>query len=115
MLGHPKLGASWEGFAIEHVLGELATRDAYYWATHGGAELDLMVHLAGKRFGFEFKYADAPGSSRSMHVAIRDLSLEHLWVVYPGRHDYPLDEKISVLSIDSIPKLAARLRLGGQP
>jgi len=115
MLGHPKLGASWEGFAIEHVLGELATRDVYYWATHGGAELDLMVHLAGKRFGFEFKYADAPGSSRSMHVAIRDLSLEHLWVVYPGRHDYPLDEKISVLSIDSIPKLAARLRRGGQP
>ncbi|HEX5719945.1 MAG TPA: ATP-binding protein [Thermoanaerobaculia bacterium] len=115
MLGHPKLGASWEGFAIEHVLGELATRDAYYWATHGGAELDLMVHLAGKRFGFEFKYADAPGSSRSMHIAIRDLSLEHLWVVYPGRHDYPLDERISVLSIDSIPKLAARLRRGGQP
>lgn len=113
LLGHPKLGASWEGFAIEQVLSELVTRDVYYWATHGGAELDLMVHLAGKRFGFELKYADAPGSSRSMHVAIRDLSLEHLWVVYPGHHDYPLDEKISALSINSIPKLAAKLRRGG--
>ena len=72
---HPKLGASWEGFALEQVVGALGTRDAYFWATHGGAELDLYVRAAGKHYGFEFKYADAPGANRSMHVAIQDLSL----------------------------------------
>ena len=102
---HPKLGASWEGFALEQVIGVLGNRDAYFWATHGGAELDLLVRIAGKHYGFEFKYADAPGTSRSMHVAIQDLRLEHLWVVYPGRQEYSLDDKISVISIDSVPIL----------
>jgi uncharacterized protein len=108
--GHPKLGASWEGFAVEQLLEALQTRDAYFWATHGGAELDLLVHVQGRRYGFELKYGDAPGTSRAMHVAIADLSLDHLWIVYPGRQDYPLTEKISALSIDSVPKLAADLR-----
>ena len=103
---HPKLGASWEGFALEQALGMLATRDAYFWATHAGAELDLFVRLGGKQYGFEFNYADAPGASRSMHVAIQDLSLEHLWVVYPGRDEYRLQEKISVIPIDSLPRIA---------
>ena len=102
---HPKLGASWEGFALEQVIGVLGNRDAYFWATHGGAELDLLVRIAGKHYGFEFKYADAPGASRSMHVAIEDLRLEHLWVVYPGRQEYSLDDKTSVISIDSVPIL----------
>ncbi|HSN75746.1 MAG TPA: ATP-binding protein [Anaerolineae bacterium] len=107
---HPKIGASWEGFAVEQIIGLLDTRDAYYWATHGGAELDLLVRVAGKHYGFEFKYADAPGASRSMHIAVQDLSLAHLWVVYPGRHEYALDQKISVIPIDSIPRLATTLR-----
>ena len=102
---HPKLGASWEGFALEQVIGAVGNRDAYFWATHGGAELDLLVRIAGKHYGFEFKYADAPGTSRSMHVAIQDLRLEHLWVVYPGHQEYSLDDKISVISIDSVPIL----------
>jgi predicted AAA+ superfamily ATPase len=102
---HPKLGASWEGFALEQVIGALGTRDAYFWATHGGAELDLLVRSAGKHYGFEFKYADAPGGSRSMHVAIEDLRLEHLWVVYPGHQEYSLDDKISVLPIEAVPGL----------
>ena len=102
---HPKLGASWEGFALEQVIAALGNRDAYCWATHGGAELDLLVRIAGKHYGFEFKYADAPGASRSMHVAIQDLRLEHLWVVYPGHQEYSLDDKISVISIDSVPIL----------
>jgi predicted AAA+ superfamily ATPase len=110
--GHPKLGASWEGFAVEQLLGALQTRDAYFWATHGGAELDLLVLHQGKRYGFELKYGDAPGTLRAMHVALADLSLDHLWVVYPGRQDYPLTAKISALSIDSVPKLAAGLRRG---
>lgn len=107
---HPKLGASWEGFALEQVVGALGTRDAYFWATHGGAELDLFVRAADKHYGFEFKYADAPGANRSMHVAIQDLSLEHLWVVYPGNQDYALDDKISVIPLDSIPRLAHELQ-----
>ena len=107
---HPKLGASWEGFALEQVVGALGHRDAYFWATHGGAELDLFVRAAGKHYGFEFKYADAPGATRSMHVAIQDLSLEHLWVVYPGNQDYALDDKISAIPLDSIPRLAHTLR-----
>jgi predicted AAA+ superfamily ATPase len=105
--GHPKLGSSWEGFSLEYVIGVLQSRDAYFWATHAGAELDLLVMIAGKRYGFEFKYADAPGSSRSMHIAIADLGLEHLWVVYPGRQEYAIDAKISVIPLDVIPRLAA--------
>ena len=104
--GHPKLGSSWEGFSLEYVIGFLETRDAYFWATHAGAELDLLVMVAGKRYGFEFKYADAPGSSRSMHIAIADLGLEHLWVVYPGSQEYAIDAKISVIPLDLILRLA---------
>ena len=108
--GHPKIGASWEGFAIEHIIGALGTRDVYFWATHAGAELDLLVMVKGKRYGFEFKYADAPGRSRSMHIAIHDLGLEHLWVIYPGHQEYSLDDKISVIPIDRITSLADGIR-----
>lgn len=107
---HPKLGASWEGFALEQVIGALESRDRYFWATQAGAELDLMVRIQSRRYGFEFKYADAPGTTRSMHIAVRDLSLEHLWIIYPGHQEYSLDDKISVFPLDSIPRLAATLR-----
>jgi predicted AAA+ superfamily ATPase len=107
---HPKLGASWEGFAIEQIIRLLDTRDAYFWATHGGAELDLVVHAGGKRYGFEFKYSDAPGTTRSMQVAVHDLALAHLWIIYPGGHEYALDERISALPLDALPRLAAALR-----
>ena len=107
---HPKLGASWEGFVIEQIIGLLATRDAYFWATHGGAELDLLVRAGGKHYGFECKYTDAPGTNRSMRVALEDLALEHLWVIYPGRHEYVLDERITALPLDAIPQLATALR-----
>lgn len=107
---HPKLGASWEGFALEQIISLLDTRDAYFWATHGGAELDLLVRVGGKLYGFEFKYADAPDASRSMHIAVEDLGLEQLWVIYPGNQAYPLDARISVAPIDSIPQLVAALR-----
>lgn len=106
---HPKLGASWEGFALEHVIAAFGTRDAYFWATHGGAELDLMVMTEGKRFGFEFKYADAPGRSRSMLVALEDLKLEHLWIVYPGDEEYAVDEKITASPLPAIVGLPSTL------
>jgi len=110
LLGHPKLGASWEGFVIEQVISALQTRDAYYWATQSGAELDLLVHVRGKRHGFEIKYADAPGTTKSMHVALQDLGLEHLWVVYPGTVRYQIHERITVVPASEIPVLAESLR-----
>ena len=102
LLGHPKLGASWEGFALEHVLNLVNTRDAYYWATHGGAELDLLIFASGKRFGFEFKYTDAPGFTRSMHVVLQDLRLDHLWIVYPGSERYPLHERVAAIPLEAV-------------
>ena len=108
--GHPKIGASWEGFALEHVINALHTRDAYFWATHAGAELDLMVTIAGKRQGFEFKYTDAPRRKRSMHIAVADLNLEHLWVVYPGDQQYPLDRKITALPLNETATMPARVK-----
>lgn len=107
---HPKLGASWEGFVIEQIVRLFDTRDAYFWATHSGAELDLLVRMRGKHYGFEIKYADAPDVSRSMRVALDDLALEHLWVIYPGQHEYPLNERISALPLAGLPHLAAALR-----
>ena len=107
--GHPKLGASWEGFALEQLVDFLGSRDVYYWATHSGAQLDLFVLLGGKRFGFEFKYADAPGKTRSMHSAMSDLALDRLWVIYPGSREYALDGRSSVVPIDQLPELASSL------
>ena len=103
--GHPKVGASFEGFAVEQLAGTFETGGAYFWATHGGAELDLLVMHGGRRYGFECKLADAPGTTRSMRVALNDLELEHLWVVYPGHEAYPLDDRISVLPVADIPTL----------
>ena len=113
--GHPKIGASWEGFIIEQLLGMVDTRSATYWATHTGAELDLMITFDGRRYGFECKYADAPAATRSMRVALADLNLEHLWVLYPGDQPYSLDKKISVLPIQKIPALVCDLRTNVTP
>ncbi len=107
--GHPKVGASFEGFAIEQLLGAFGTDNAYFWATHAGAELDLLVTVAGRRYGFECKLADAPGTTRSMRVALDDLALERLWIVYPGDEAYDLDERIAALPVAGVPRLAASL------
>jgi uncharacterized protein len=108
--GHPKLGASWEGFALEQTLNLLQSRDAYFWGTHAGAELDLMFVRGGKRYGIEFKYTDAASRSRSMQVALEDLGLEHLWVVFPGNQGYPLDKRITAMPMKSVPGLLQRLQ-----
>ena len=112
--GHPKLGASWEGFALEQLLTLFQTKDNYFWATYSGAELDLLVTIAGKRYGFEFKYADAPGQTRSMSVAMQDLNLEHLWVIYPGSQEYNLDGKITVIPASTIPNLTEKILVGSK-
>jgi predicted AAA+ superfamily ATPase len=115
LLGHPKLGASWEGFAIEQILNELRTRDAYFWATQGSAELDLLVLSNGRKWGFEFKHSDAPGLTKSMHIANEELGLAHLWVVYPGRERYTLAPRITAFPINEIPALAGALARGEIP
>lgn len=107
--GHPKLGSSFEGFAIEQLLSGLDTRSASFWATHGGAELDLLVTIAGKRYGFECTYGDAPGTTRAMRVAIEDLQLARLWILYPGHEAYELDKTISVIPVKQIPALVRQL------
>jgi predicted AAA+ superfamily ATPase len=99
LLGHPKLGASWEGFALDQIIRHLQIGTPYFWATHAGAELDLLVTIEGRRYGFECKYHDAPGASRSMHIALAELQLEHLFVIYPGSKAYPLQERISVVPL----------------
>lgn len=110
LAGHPKVGASFEGFAIEQVLAALDAGHPHYWATHGGAELDLLIERRGARHGFECKLADAPGVTRSMRVALADLGLDHLWVLYPGDRTYPLDDRITVLPAARIPCLAKSIR-----
>ena len=109
LAGHPQVGASFEGFAVEQVLAAFETGDACFWATHAGAELDLLLMRGGKRYGFEFKHADAPGTTRSMRVAIADLGLDRLWIVYPGDEAYPLDDRISAIPVSGVPELAASL------
>jgi predicted AAA+ superfamily ATPase len=106
LLGHPKLGASWEGFALEQVLMMFPSTDVWYWGTQGGAELDLLLMHGGKRWGFEFKCTDAPSSSKSMHSAIESLGLEHLWVIYPGERGYPISDRITVMPLKDMNTLS---------
>ncbi len=99
---HPKLGASWEGFALEQILAVTGDTNAYFWATHSGAELDLLVFHQGKRLGFEFKYSEKPSTTKSMQIALTDLRLDHLYVVYPGQHRIPLTESITANSLPDL-------------
>ena len=105
MIGHPKLGASWKGFAMEEILALIENdKNAYFWSVHSGSELDLLVFLRGKRLGFEFKYSDAPSMTKSMRVVTSDLNLDHLYVVYPGEASYRLDEKTEVIPLEKVSK-----------
>ena len=100
---HPKLGASWEGFVIEEILRVTGDRQAYFWATQAGAELDLFVLWHGQRIGIEVKYGDAPGFTKSMAVAIADLKLDRLFVVYPGNSAYQLNDETEVVPLADMP------------
>ncbi len=103
---HPRYGASWEGFALEQTLVAHGSREAYFYATQRGAELDLLLLRRGRRWGFEFKCSDAPRTTRAMHIAIDDLGLEHLWVVYPGNLRYPLTHRITALPLAEVHEIA---------
>ena len=102
LLRHPTLGASWEGFALDQIVCHFQVRTPYFWATHAGAELDLFFMIDGKRYGFEFKYSDAPGTTHSMHIALKELQMEHLFVIYPGLKAYPLQENMTAVPLAQI-------------
>jgi len=105
--GHPSVGASWEGFALEEVLKSINPTQVFFWATHNNAELDLFFMHKGKRYGIEFKLKEDPEITKSMRIAINDLNLEHLWIVYPGTDAYPVEKKISVCPISNIAAIKA--------
>ena len=107
---HPRYGASWEGFALDQTLIAHGAREAYFYATQRGAELDLLLLRRGRRWGFEFKCTDAPRTTRSMHVVADDLGLAHLWVIYPGDLEYPLTDRITALPLAK----AAKIEFGVQ-
>ena len=105
---HPRYGASWEGFALEQTLLAHGEREAYFYGTQRGAELDLMLLRRGRRWGFEFKCTDAPRTTKSMHIVMEDLGLDRLWVIYPGDREYPLTDTITALPLKNIHDLELR-------
>ena len=105
LLTHPKCGASWEGYVIEEVLTHVQPDETYFWATHAGAEIDLLLFKNGRRIGVEVKRADAPRLTPSMRTALADLHLDRLQVVYPGEMRYQLAEKVEVLPISQMVRL----------
>jgi predicted AAA+ superfamily ATPase len=100
LLRHPACGAVWEGFAMEQIIQSMNVRpeEAFFWRTQHGAELDLLIFKEGRRLGFEFKFSDAPKTTKSMHQALEDLKLDHLYVIYPGERSFPLKENITAMS-----------------
>jgi uncharacterized protein len=107
---HPRLGASWESFALEHAVELMnAERDAYFWGTHGGAELDLLISRGGAKYGFEFKFTETPATTKSMRVAMTDLKLQKLFVVYPGTRRFELDDAIIALPLTGLLEESVRL------
>jgi len=102
LLRHPKCGASWEGFALDQVLRIAQPDEAWFWATHGGAELDLLMLKDGRRVGVEFKLSDAPTLTRSMHIALEDLALSRLYVVYPGSRRFALADRVEAVPLAAL-------------
>ncbi|MGD8985451.1 MAG: ATP-binding protein [Desulfobacteraceae bacterium] len=107
--GHPRVGASWEGFALSQFTQIVRPAQLFFWSTYRGAEIDLFFLHRGRRYGAEFKFSEAPKITKSMRTALNDLDLEHLWVVYPGQHHYAVDKKVSVWPLRQLPDLATQL------
>lgn len=99
--GHPALGASWEGFAIEEIIRRSGSKDCYFWGTQNQSEIDLIIFKDGKRFGFEFKYTSQPKRTKSIHLVMKDLKLDHVHIITPSGTSYPLGPHISVSHLKS--------------
>jgi predicted AAA+ superfamily ATPase len=104
LIRHPKLVASWENFAIEEIIRvlDLDSSQIYFYRTHAGAEIDLVIHIQGKLIGVECKFSDVPKLQPGSKTAKEDLNLDHLYLVYPGNKTFPIEKNITVLSIDDV-------------
>ena len=107
---HPKLGASWEGFALEEILRALKIEqeEAFFWSSHGQAELDLLVVRGSRRIGYEVKYTSRPAVTKAMRIAIEDLKLERLDIVYAGQECFPLAGNVRAISLCQLLREAQR-------
>lgn len=99
---HPKVGASWEGYAVEEVLKTFRPDEAYFWTTHNGDELDLLMFKGGRRIGVECKRSDAPTLTASMRNAMSDLKLAELYVVHPGKQRYMLANNVEIVPLSQM-------------
>jgi predicted AAA+ superfamily ATPase len=100
VMAHPRFGLSWEGFALEHAIRALgAERDACFWGTHAGAEIDLVVPRGGRLYGIECRFDDAPSITRSLRAAMDELDLAHVFVVHPGTREFPLADTVTALPL----------------
>lgn len=103
---HPKLGFSWEGFALEQIIRKLEdNRNIFFWSTHGNAEIDLITNIRGERWGFEIKYTDAPKSTKSMSIALESLELNRIYVIYPGTRAYFIKDNVEAIPLTQIHNL----------
>ena len=107
LIGHPQVGASWEGFALEQILRIVQPTEAYFWSTYSGAELDLFFIAYGRRYGVECKFTEAPQPTKSMRAAMESLGLDKLLIVYPGDKVWRAEERITVCPIHEVQKLLA--------
>ncbi len=99
LLSHPKLGASWEGFVLEQVLALEPHDEAFFWATHQGAEIDLILRRDSELFGIECKRTDTPRMTPSIRNAEHDLGLSRIAVIYPGRKRYPINDFVEAVPL----------------
>jgi len=101
---HPKIGASWEGFAMNSVLTQLnaQSEEIFYWSTHSGAEMDLVIIRGNTRLGFEFKRTTSPTLTKSIHIAMDDLHLSHVYIVHAGDKTYPIATHVTALGLSCI-------------
>ena len=102
LLTHPKLGASWEGYVLEEAIAAVKPDEVYFWATHQGAEIDLVLRRNGRLLGVECKRADAPRLTPSMRIALEDLGLDRIAVVYPGSRRYPIAPSIEAVPLHEV-------------
>ena len=110
LLGHSKVGTSWEGFVLEQALQILHPNAEYFWGTHAGTELDLVFQSGGNRYGIEIKFNEAPTLTPSMRIASSELSLEHLWIIYPGNEIYPVMKNITALPLKNLETIREQIK-----
>jgi hypothetical protein len=104
LFSHPKVGASWEGFVVEQVLTMVPYDEVFFWATHQGAEIDLILRRGDALYGIECKRADTPRITRSIRIALDDLKLKHVFVIYPGVQSFPLARQVAAVPLKALSK-----------